>query len=378
MKGPFTITILLAALLTGCSTDKTPQQTIVFQKGENGFDTYRIPAITIAADGTLLAFAEARRNSGSDTGDIDMVVKRSEDGGRTWSEMATVWDDGDNVCGNPSPVVDQESGRIVLALTWNKGSDHENEILARTSSDTRKVFLTVSDDNGRTWSLPEDITSQTKDQEWTWYATGPCHGIQLQSGRIVVPCNHGIFKDGQPAGYESHVIYSDDIGETWHIGGIVKGFSNESTVAVTGDGSLMINMRTGGDDREANGFARKVALSHDQGLSFDEAYYDPGLQEPVCQASLISYSCRKDRFLLFSNPDNASNRVNLTLKLSRDDGGSWEKVLTLAEGPSAYSDICVFPNGDVGVLYETGKDSPYETITFARVSRRTVHSTGKK
>jgi sialidase-1 len=132
--------ITLAAALSIATVSAQNFGTIVFSKGENGFDTYRIPALVEASDGSILAFAEARKFSRSDTGDIDLVLKRSTDGGKTWGNIITVWDDNDNVCGNPCPVLVKETGRIILLSTWNLGADHEKDIHNRTSIDTRRVF----------------------------------------------------------------------------------------------------------------------------------------------------------------------------------------------------------------------------------------------
>ena len=137
---------------------------VLFKKGDYNYHTFRIPALTQTKSGAILAFAEARKNSGSDTGDIDMVLKRSTDGGKTWSEMITVWDDAENVCGNPSPVVDERTGRIILAMTWNNGKDPEKNIHAKTSIDTRRVYVAYSDDDGLTWSEPREITAEAKSE----------------------------------------------------------------------------------------------------------------------------------------------------------------------------------------------------------------------
>lgn len=201
----------------------------VFQSGQDGYACFRIPAIVQSKTGNLLAFAEARKNSCSDTGDIDLVLKRSQDGGKTWSEMITVWDDSDNVCGNPSPIIDQKTGRILLISCWNLGTDNEKEIIDQDSKDTRKVFYIYSDDDGNTWSKPHEITSTVKRNNWTWYATGPCHGIQLQNmkynGRLVVPANHMV---ADTKTYHSNIIYSDDGGETWNLGGVVSEYGTHN------------------------------------------------------------------------------------------------------------------------------------------------------
>ena len=360
----------LALMLSAFAINAQNLGNIVFQKGENGFDTYRIPAIIQAEDGTILAFAEARKNSRSDTGDIDLVVKRSTDGGKTWGEIITIWDDGDNVCGNPAPILVKETGRIVLVTTWNLGTDHEKDIHARTSTDTRRVFSMYSDDNGLTWSSPVEITASTKLPEWTWYATGPCHGIQTKSGRLVVPCNHGVFAEKKAQGTHSHLIYSDDQGQTWHIGGCPL-VGNESTVAELEDGSLMLNMRGPRDkDRvEKYGAARLVAVSKDGGLTFEEPYYERGLIEPVCNGSIINYNPKgkKTGKLLFSNPEHKNKRRNLTIRMSKDHGKTWARAYTVTEGPTAYSDLLVLDKGDVCVLYECGNEMSYEYISFQRI-----------
>ncbi len=374
--------MLTAALLlaTPCAAEQpTVNQTAepvlsttIYRKGDNGFDTYRIPATVRTTKGTVLAFAEARKHSRSDTGDIDLVLRRSTDGGRTWGDIITVWDDAGNVCGNPAPVVDRETGRILLLSTWNNGKDHEKEIHLRTSQDTRRVFVLYSDDDGLTWSEPREITSSVKRNDWTWYATGPCHAIQLRKGkhkgRIVVPSNHNVFRDGKDAGSYSHLIYSDDCGRTWAIGGEGERDGNESTVAELKNGDLMLNMRgPRHKNRAENGSCRLAAVSHDQGLSLEHQYYDRALAEPVCNGSILNYTPKgkPTETLLFSNPDHPTKRKNMTVKISKDSGKSWRTAYRLSDAPAAYSDMVILSNGDLGVLYETGEESCYERIDFA-------------
>lgn len=358
----FVITSVLCPVHAQIVTEK------IFVRGENGFNTYRIPAIVRTNDGTLLAFAEARKNSASDTGDIDLVLKRSADGGKTWSGIITVWDDGANVCGNPSPVVDQKTGRVVLVMSWNNGKDEGEEIRENKGIDTRRVFVTYSDDDGVTWTKPKEITSSTKRPEWTWYATGPSHAIQLSSGRIIVPCDHGNMSDGRFIGITSHLIFSDDIGETWQIGAISP-VGDESTVVELKNGDILLNMRKNRNGEGGAGHSRLAIISRDEGESFGKPFPMKDLVEPICNASIISYwpDGRKTRILLFSNPADTQKRINMTLKASKNRGRSWKEVCTLTPGPSAYSDLCVMPNGDVAVLFECGEKSPYETISFALV-----------
>jgi sialidase-1 len=341
---------------------------MLFKSQTDGYNTYRIPAIITTLKGTLLAFAEGRKNSSSDTGDIDLVMKRSEDNGRTWSELKVIRDDGPAVCGNPAPVQDKTTGKIYLLSTWNLGTDKESDIIKRSSRDTRRVFVMVSADDGLTWSEPQEITSAVKPADWTWYATGPCHGIQIDRGkyrgRLVIPCDH---IEAGTEKYYSHVIFSDDNGLTWKTGGTTpQDKVNESTVAEISGGRLMLNMRN--YDRSAK--SRKISLSSDGGSTWSDIYADTTLIEPICQASLLTYTLPKRGIagLLFINPADKDKRQNMTIRLSKDDGRTWTLSEVLYPGPSAYSDLTKLKNGDIGCLYEAGLKSPYEGIVFEVVA----------
>jgi len=339
----------------------------IFKSGENGYNTFRIPSIVTTNKGTILAFAEGRKNSSSDSGDIDIVLKRSNDNGKTWGEIIIVRDDGVNVCGNPSPVVDRNSGSILLLSTWNLGGDTESEIINEISEDTRRVFVLKSTDDGLSWSEPKEITTSVKKDNWTWYATGPVHGIQISKGnykdRLIIPCDH---IESQTKKYFSHIIFSDDYGKTWEIGGRTpQDYVNESTVAEIEGGALMLNMRN--YDRTQK--VRKISISYDGGNSWGDIYGDEELIEPICQASLLRYSTRGkgDNIMMFLNPSDEKSRINMTLKLSEDLGKSWVKSKVLFSGPSAYSDMVVLKGGDIGCLFEAGIKSPYEGIVFQTI-----------
>ena len=201
---------LIAALLLAVAAfarAAEPEQVSVFNAGRDGYHTYRIPSLLITKKGTLLAFCEGRKKGSGDAGDIDLLLKRSFDGGKTWTKTQVVWDDAESTCGNPCPVVDLRTGTMWLLLTHNLGRDTEKMIVDGTSQGTRTVWVMKSDDDGASWSKPIEITKDVKKSDWTWYATGPGIGIQLRSGRLVVPC------DNQVAGskvQQSHVIYSED------------------------------------------------------------------------------------------------------------------------------------------------------------------------
>jgi sialidase-1 len=342
------VSLLAALLFTSAARPASLTQTEIFRAGEGAYHTYRIPALIVTSKGTLLAFCEGRHNSGADAGDIDVLLRRSFDRGKTWSAIQKVADRGEDTIGNPTPVVERKTGTIFLLLTSNPGRATEQQITAGAPGAVRTVWVTHSTDDGASWSPPLDITTQVKRPEWTWYATGPGNGIQLRGGRLVVPCDHN---------GSSHIIYSDDRGATWKIGGSAEEKTNESAVAELKDGSLLLNMRSyHGRNRRA------IQRSRDGGLTWSPLAFDDALIEPVCQASLISIGHGR---LLFSNPA-AITRTHLTVRLSEDGGVTWSASRLLYEGPSAYSSLALLPGGTIGLLYERGDRNPYQQIAFAR------------
>lgn len=360
-----TALVLLSALAETASVGVPG--TVVFTSGESGYGIYRIPALIPAPDGALLAFCEGRVNGVSDSGDIDMLLKRSEDGGVSWSSAQVVWNDGGNTCGNPCPVLDWETGVIHLLMTWNRGDDCESTIIAGESKDTRRVYVCESKDNGRTWSVPREITADVKKADWTWYATGPGVGIQLKAGprasRLVVPCDH---IEAGSRKYYSHVIYSDDHGVSWKLGGRTPiDQVNECQAAELPGGQVMLNMR----NSEVTNKARAVSFSEDGGMTWSVPTHDLCLPEPICQASLIRQDGADGRVrLLFSNPASQEKRVNMTVRVSLDGGTTWPASKTLYPGPSAYSCLAPLSGGDAACLYEAGVKQPYECIVFERFS----------
>src|SRR6266508_4888788 len=206
--------------------------------GEGGYHTYRIPALVVTARWTVLAFCEGRKHGRGDAGEIDLLARRSGDGGRTWSETQVVVTEPGMTCGNPAPVLDRDSGRIWLPFCKNPAEGGEGAI--RKGLATRTVWVTRSEDDGLTWAEPVEITADVKRPDWTWYATGPCHGIQLTGGRLVIPCDHRTrVTAAEGEQLHSHVIYSDDHGATWQIGGVVtEEGTNESVAAELADGAV--------------------------------------------------------------------------------------------------------------------------------------------
>ena len=360
---------------TPTTSPGTPFGEPLFVSGQGGYHTYRIPALAVTTNGTVLAFCEGRRGTSSDTGDIDLLVRRSTDHGRTWSEPRVLWDDAGNTCGNPCVVVDRIHGTVWLLTTWNRGDDHERDIIAQTSQGTRRVFAIHSNDDGRTWSEAREITVDVKKPDWTWYATGPGGGIQLEQGphrgRLVIPCDH---IEAGTKHYYSHVIYSDDHGSHWQLGGTTPRHQvNECEVVELVEGRLMLNMRNYDGARRS----RQVALSEDGGLSWKDQRFDMALVEPICQAAIERFRWPvggNPGVILFSNPASRERRVNLTVQASADEGRTWTARRTLHAGPSAYSDLAVLASGEIACLYEAGQANPYESIVFARFPLTSLRS----
>lgn len=347
--------------------DDSPEVADLWVSGTGGYRTYRIPALEVTASGAVLAFCEGRRDGSSDTGQIDLLLRRSDDGGRTWGPSRVVATEPGMTCGNPAPVLDRTTGTIWLPFCKNRADGDES--LIRQGLAPRTVWITHSTDDGETWADPVEITADVKRTGWTWYATGPCHAIQLRSGRLVVPCD---FRSLDPAtGAEarhSHLITSDDHGATWQVGGIVdiEG-SNESVAVELADGRVYLNCR----DQARRGH-RIVATSDDGGMTFGPARFEETLMEPACQGSAIAIPPGAGLHaggIVFANPASAT-RDTLTLRLGSADAASWSSGRVLEAGRAAYSDLAVVPgDGDATILclFETGAATPYERLRLAHV-----------
>ena len=378
------LTLLIALSLdwAAARADTFPTTT-VFAAGREGYKIFRIPAVIKAANGDVLAFCEARE--GGDASKIDLVMKRSTDGGKSWGKLRVVQaaDDyrvlfGKNpppiTVGNPAPVVDlldpKHPGRVWLPFTV------ENNL----------VFVVYSDDHGRTWSSRRNITKEVKKENWGWYATGPVHSIQLTrgraAGRLVVPCDHRVGAAGADAGWlGAHAILSDDHGLTWRLGAIDETYgngleANETTVLELNDSRLLFNTR---DQRGKAPGSRGVAWSLDGGESFysgskDWKNFRPiggVIDPPVVQCAL--QRAGRD-LILFSGPDengpSGKGRSDLRLRWSGDEGDTWHDGPLIHTGPAAYSDMVASGENEIGVLFEAGdagQRNAYQRIVFTRV-----------
>ncbi|WP_326951926.1 sialidase family protein [Amycolatopsis sp. NBC_01286] len=377
--------ILLAAAViwlpftpAAAAADRRCASSVPFTSGTEGYDTFRIPAVVRAANGSLVAFAEGRRDSAGDSGAIQTVSRSSRDGGCTWGPLSVVTTNGDATAGNPTPVL-ARNGDLVL-LTVHNGLVSEKQIMtgAASEQDTRRVFVQRSGDNGRTWSTARDITADTKRPGWRWYATGPGHATLLRhgphAGRIVVPANHS---SSPPAGstdvgteakyYGGHDLYSDDDGRTWHIGftddrtdGVVA--ANETSATELPDGTLYFSSRNQGSAAEH----RVDGYSVDGGKTLVRPYRaQPSLSGTKVEGSVLQTTI--PWLLLYSGPSDPATRTVMQLRLSTDRGRTWTPGRTLTTGPAAYSDLVQADPLTAGLLYETGTAGPYETIVFHRI-----------
>jgi sialidase-1 len=371
-KSKITILAALLFLNVACNTKNTGSygsvsQTVIWSRADTSYNNYRIPSLIVTQRATTLAFAEGRESG--DSGDIDIVLKRSEDNGKTWSDPIVIWDDGGNTCGNPCPVIDQETGRIILFMTWNLGSDNEGDIFNKASKDTRKPFVCYSDDDGETWSEPTNLENSCKLSVWGWYATGPGVGIQLKSetyrNRLIIPCNNSYYDSvANNYVYGCHVLLSDDGGDSWRISELIAPKVNESQVVELSDGVLLMNMRS----YHQKG-CRALAYSYDGGETWSAIQHASQLSEPICQGSIIKYGhYDSSELYLFANPAVTFNRTHMSIQSSFNDCNDWSNSKLIYAGPSAYSCLTKLANGNIGLLFEGGQSDPYENIVFTSFS----------
>lgn len=353
--------LLVVALLAVSVSAAAPalKQMDLFVSGKGGYHTYRIPAIVPVGENALLAFCEGRKNSGADSGDIDILLRRSLDRGETWQDVKIVATNGNYTCGNPCPIVDSSNGTVWLLFCRNGADDVEGYITDGNAE--RTVWVTSSTDCGVTWAEPIEITKDVKKRTWTWYATGPGHGIKLRNGRLLAACDH-VNKTSKGKSGHSHIVYSDDHGKSWKIGGIVDNGTNESTAVELADGRVLINCRNARSGAEVP-LGRVCAWSKDGGLSFEKAFVDEVLIEPICQAAILRLPGETDH-VLFSNPA-SGKRDKMTLRLSRDGCKTWSVARVLNQSHSAYSDLAVAQDGRICCFYERGEKNPYQRLTFA-------------
>jgi sialidase-1 len=365
--------LLLTLFASIASAEPLLEKVDVFPANTNGIARYRIPGIVVTPKGTVLAYSEARRNSSSDWGEIEIHLRRSTDGGKTWEAGKHIAHHGARLEGNPhkkkdggekeqtvnNPVaiVDRDTGAIEFLYCINYA----------------RCYAMRSTDDGLTWSTPVDVTATfepfRKHYDWKVIATGPGHGIQMKSGRLVVPIWLAYGKEGDHSPSAAATIYSDDHGKTWLAGDLAVpnegdfGNPNETMLAELSDGRVMLVTRSVSKPNR-----KIITISPNGATGWSKPAFHDQLWEPICMASITAHPA-KPGTLIYSNPHTLKldkdgketpagrgKRENLSIKLSRDDGQTWPISKTLDAGPSAYSDLAVLPDGTILCLWETKND----------------------
>ena len=369
------VTLLLAGTFALSAKDEdVVQRKDIFSRKTDGYHTYRIPTMVVTAKGTILVFVEGRKTHRRDHGDVDLLMKRSEDGGRTWSKQVLIHEAGGNALirvGNPCPIVEKDGKTVHLLFTRNGPGC---------------FFSTRSTDEGNSWEPFTRVSDDPKAPEYrkdnflrgfgespVGVGAGPVHGIHTSKGRLIAPSYAGFKVNGEGRG-GSCVIYSDDRGKTWKAGGVIPWAPEfrhgECTIVERSDGSLLMNMRTSEPGKYSFGY-RLTSVSKDHGMTWSKPVVDKNLPCPACQASMIRLN---EKEILFLNPAVNHNggfsiwsRKKLTLRLSSDEGKSWAASRVLNEGLAGYSDIAVAKNGNILCLFENGERDYCEKITFAEL-----------
>lgn len=332
--------------------------------GDDGVAAFRIPGLVTTNAGTLLGVYDARYNSSVDLQEhVDIGLSRSTNGGKTWEKMRIPMTfgqyeglpTGQNGVGDPSILVDKQTGTIWIVAAWTHGMGNRrawfNSLPGMTIHETAQLMMVRSDDDGKTWSAPINVTSQVKDPSWRFLLQGPGRGISMNDGTLVFPTQY-IDPQGLP---HAGIMCSKDHGSTWTISAPARDNTTEAQVAEVTPGVLMLNMR---DNR---GGSRAVSITSDYGKTWTEHPSNrSALQEPVCMASLIKVEAKdnilaKD-LLLFSNPNTTKDRKNMTIKASFDGGLTWKESnqLLLDEDYGwGYSCLTMIDKETVGILYES-------------------------
>ncbi|MCA9229975.1 MAG: exo-alpha-sialidase [Planctomycetales bacterium] len=325
----------------------------VFEAGNLGYTTFRVPTIILSPQGTLIVSAEGRKDGHGDWADINTVIRRSTDGAKTWEATQVLIDDGLNTVNNNTFIADHDTGNLHLMHAINY----------------ERVYWRTSTDDGLRWSAPREITHvfdtyrSRDDYAWTVVAPGMSPGIVLRrgakKGRFVVPVWLSLEHRHRPSIVTT--VYSDDRGETWHAGEIVARDGeqiknpSETVLIELNDGRVMAHLRN-----EQPLYRRAKSFSRDGATGWTTPEYDDQLFDPICQAGLERYSPTQ---LIFSNPDSSANqeqalkwkarsRENLTIRLSNDDGQTWPVSRVLDPGLAGYSQLAIDDDGMIYCVYE--------------------------
>lgn len=380
--------ILLSPFLCRSAFSAEPllAKTILFTERSDGFTLYRIPGLVVTAKGSVLAYCEARKFSEADRGEIEIHLRRSTDGGKTFSPAKQVAHLGPRLPRNPHMPEDkrkkdmggpeEQTVNNAVAIAARDGTVHLLYCV-----EYMRAFHLRSDDDGLTWSAPREITPAfdafRKDLDWQAIATGPGHAVEMNSGRLCAPFWMATYEPGAPLRKAVGTVFSDDGGKTWQRGVVAIPDVGEPNIAPLADGGVILTARNSHPESR-----RLVTRSSDGATNWSTPVFAGELLEPGCMAGITAHpgtAAFPGSLLLFSNPHTIDRehaaRRDVTIRLSRDDGKTWPFFKTLHPGPSAYSDLAVLPDGTVLCFYESGTDTPkvrrkrdwaYANLTLAR------------
>ena len=356
--------IMISAIVANAQNDTLFTRTELYHPGDYGSANYRIPAVITAQDGSIVIVTDKRKyNEGDLPQDIDIICNRSTDGGHTWSEPYTI-----------AQGTGVNHGFGDCALAW---SNDENGLIAvfvggvglwnSTPSNPIRSYKSYSYDNGQTWTEPEDITHfifgddcvVTEHQTWRASFFGSGNGLRTSTGRIMFVA---AIREGSAQSLNNYAVYSDDNGVTWQVSGRASVGGDEAKVTELVDGRILMSIRHGGK--------RWYNISSDGGETWQpnvSTWND--ITAPACNGDLIRYTSvnqghNKSR-LLHSVPY-GTQRTDVTVYISYDEGETWPVSKCIVPYSSAYSSLCILPDGTIGLYVEeqpTGT-SGYSTVFY--------------
>ena len=371
LKDTICVSALAMAALGGFSADAQQvhtatwadgvERSLVYCPGDYDSKLYRIPAIVTAKDGSLVTVADKRIESIADLpAKIDVVSRRSTDGGRTWSDYVTVAENDEiGGCGDPALVVDDKTGDILAIFS------HGNGLWQETPA---HISVCRSKDNGLTWGPMLDINPQILTTDPNGKQPIKCssafassgRATQLDNGRIMFPL---VVREKDNPFFKVYAIYSDDGGTKWNVSknpGTTDG--DESKIVQLADGSLIMSIRN------RFGSLRKFSFSHDRGETWSDPVPVEGLPDPRCNGDIIRYARDGKDLLLQSLPGDPNGRNNVAIYVSKDGGKTWPIKKTVVTIPSAYSSMTILPDGSIGILTEESANNHYSyDIWFTRL-----------
>lgn len=334
---------LLASVISAVNPQTSPLRSLVFDKNEFGSKFYRIPTLVKAKDGSLLAVADRRIENQNDLpGKIDVVAKRSVDGGRTWSDPIMIAEhDSIGGYGDAAVVVDQRTGDI-LAI-----SSHGNGLWQNTPA---HISVSRSKDNGQTWLPAVDINDMIKktmpdtiENYTSWFATSG-RAFQTKKGRILFAL---VTRKKGVQNFPVYAVYSDDGGKNWKVSKTPATLNgDESKIIELKDGTLLMSIR----NRYKGG--RIFSYSKDGGVTWSEPEEIKQLPDPACNGDIIRYERDGLNLLMQSLPGSPTKREDVTVYISDDEGKTWNHKHRVVRAPSAYSSMEVLDDGNVGFFIE--------------------------